>query len=177
MKIFVETERLILRDYMESDIHPLVEMNADERVMEYFPKTLSVEESLEVLERIKAEILECGFSFFAVERKEDKKFIGFVGLHKVTFDADFTPAIEIGWRLISEVWGRGYAPEAALGCLEFARKELGLDEVISFTSLFNKKSQRVMEKVGMSFVKEFDHPKVPEGHPLVRHVLYKKVFD
>ena len=97
-------------------------------------------------------------------------------MHGVTFDVDFAPAIEIGWRLIPEVWNKGYATEAALACLEYAKTVLKLKELYSFTSLPNKRSERVMQKIGMVKTKEFDHPLVESGHPLLRHVLYKIEF-
>lgn len=174
MKFFAETERLILRDWKESDIPSFVQMNADERVMEFFLKALSEEESLDMLERIKTEITTSGFSFFAIERKEDHQFIGTVGLHTITFDVDFAPAVEIGWRLLPQYWGEGYAVEAANACFRFAKVNLDINEIVAFTSLPNLNSQRVMQKLEMELVKEFDHPSVSAGHPLLRHVLYKK---
>lgn len=109
-----------------------------------------------------------------MQRKAEGDFIGFVGLHRFAFDVDFAPGIEIGWRLAPEVWGRGYAPEAATACLGYAGNVLGLETVYSFTSLPNLRSQRVMRKIGMERVGEFDHPLVPGDHPLRRHVLYAK---
>lgn len=175
-KTYINTGRLILRDWKESDTAEFVRMNSDEQVMRYFLKTLSPEESSGFLGRIRQEIADCGFGLFAVERAEDHAFIGFVGLHKVTFDVDFAPDVEIGWRLLPEYHGRGYATEAAKACLEFARDTIGLKAVCSFTSLPNKASERVMQKTGMTFVKEFDHPMVAENHPLQRHVLYEVMF-
>lgn len=172
MKIFAETERLVLRDWKDSDTASFVQMNADERVMEFFLKTLSEEESLELLDKVKAEITTCGFGIFAVERKVDNEFIGIVGLHNITFDVDFAPAVEISWRLLPQYWGNGYAMEAAAACFQLAA-EFDIPEVVAFTSLPNLNSQRVMQKLGMEFVKEFDHPLVPAFHPLLRHVLYK----
>lgn len=176
MKIYIETERLLLRDWIASDLVPYIRMNADEQVMEFFLSKLSEAESLEMLDRIKTEITQRGFGFFAVERKEDNAFMGFVGLHQVGFDVDFVPAVEIGWRLLPEFWGKGYTPEAARGCFNFAKEQLGMKEIVAFTSVPNKKSERVMEKVGMEFVKLFDHPSVPIDHPLLSHVLYKKTL-
>ncbi len=174
MKIFAETERLLVRDWVESDIPPYVEMNANQEVMEFFLKKLSEQESLDMLEIIRSEIATSGFGFFAVERKEDHQFIGFVGLHNITFDVDFGPAIEIGWRLLPAYWGKGYAVEAAEACFSFAKENLGLKEVVAFTALLNKKSERVMQKLGMCFVKDFNHPHVSEGHFLQKHLLYKR---
>lgn len=174
MKIFAETDRLFVRDWKESDIPAYVSMNADEKVMEFFLKKLTTEESLQMLEIIRTEIATSGFGFFAIERKEDNCFIGFVGLHAITFDVDFAPAIEVGWRLLPSYWGKGYAVEAAKACFALAKDKLGLDEIVAFTSLPNINSQRVMQKLGMQFVKEFEHPQVPINHSLQKHLLYKK---
>lgn len=173
LKHYVETPRLILRDWTKADIPVFAEMNSDDRVMEYFLKKLSYEETLAFCARIEKEFIACGYGLYAVEKKEDHAFIGYVGLHAVPFDVGFTPAIEIGWRLSPESWNKGYATEAALACLEYARKELELKEICSFTSLPNKRSERVMQKIGMTRVKEFDHPLVLPEHPLCRHVMYK----
>lgn len=171
--IFIETPRLILRDWLEGDIIPFISMNADPQVMEYFLSTLTPDESKNMVERIRRKINECGYGLFAVEEKDSGEFIGFTGFQKVGFDADFTPAVEIGWRLRRESWGKGYATEAAKACLEYA-VDLPFDEVYSFTTLSNKRSERVMQKIGMSRVGEFEHPNVPESHPFKRHILYKK---
>ena len=98
--------------------------------------------------------------------------MGYTGLHQITFDVDFAPGVEIGWRLAHEYWGHGYAPEAALACLEYARKYLDIQTIFSFTSLPNLRSERVMQKIGMERMKEFNHPLVPQGHALCRHVVY-----
>lgn len=173
MTFHIETPRLILRDWKEEDIQPFARMNADGRVMEYFLKTLTDEESLSLYDRIREEFTACGFGLYAVECKENRHFIGFTGLHHFDFDVDFAPSIEIGWRLAPEAWGKGYATEAASACLEYARDILKLKEIYSFTSLPNKRSERVMQKIGMKKVKEFNHPLVDPSHPLYKHVLYK----
>lgn len=142
--------------------------------MEFFLNPLTPEQSRELYDRIQTEFAECGFGGYAVERKTEGDFIGFVGLHRIEFDVDFAPGVEIAWRLTPEAWGRGYAPEAAAACLEYAGNVLGLETVYAFTSLPNERSQRVMRKIGMEYVKEFDHPLVPRDHPLLRHVLYAK---
>lgn len=142
--------------------------------MEFFLNPLTHEQSREFYREIQAEFAECGFGAYAVERKAEGDFIGFVGLHRIAFDVDFAPGVEIAWRLLPEVWGRGYAPEAATACLDYAGNVLGLETVYSFTSLPNVRSQRVMQKIGMERIGEFDHPLVPPGHPLLRHVLYAK---
>lgn len=98
--------------------------------------------------------------------------MGYTGLHQITFDVDFTPGIEIGWRLANEYWGHGYAPEAANACLEYTCQKLDIKELYSFTSLLNLRSERVMQKIGMIYMKEFDHPLIPAENPLLRHVVY-----
>lgn len=173
MKRYIETSRLVLRDWTEADIEPLARMNGDARVMEYFLKSLTPEESLDFYQRIRNEFEECGFGLYAVECKEDRSFAGYVGFHRFTFEVDFAPGIEIGWRLDAGKWGKGYATEAALACLDYGRRVLGLKEVYSFTSLPNKRSERVMQKIGMERVREFGHPLVSPDHPLYRHVLYR----
>lgn len=173
MKQYIETPRLILRDWKEDDISGFAQLNSDDQVMEYFLKKLSYEETLDFYHRIQDEFKTCGFGAYAVERKEDHAFIGYVGLHNVTFHMDFTPAIEIAWRLLPEFWNQGYATEAASACLKYAGEVLKLNELISFTSLPNKRSERIMQKIGMTRVKEFDHPLVEPNHPLCRHILYK----
>lgn len=142
--------------------------------MEFFLNPLTPEQSRELYDRIRAEFAEGGFGLYAVQRKAEGDFIGGVGLHRIEFDVDFAPGIEIAWRLAQEAWGCGYAPEAARACLEYAENVLGLETVYSFTSLPNVRSQRVMQKIGMERAGEFDHPLVPRDHPLLRHVLYKK---
>lgn len=137
-----------------------------------FLHPLTPEESLAFYHRIQNEFQTCGFGLYAVERKEDHAFMGYTGLHQITFDVDFAPGIEIGWRLAHEYWGHGYAPEAATACLEYARESLDIKELFSFTSLPNQRSERVMQKIGMERVREFGHPLVPAEHLLHKHVLY-----
>lgn len=175
-KRYIETQRLILRSWQEEDIPHLARLNNDEKVMEYFLKRLSYEETIALYNQIQEEFIASGFGAYAVEEKETGAFIGFVGLHHVTFEIDFAPAIEILWRLLPEFWGKGYATEAATACLEYAKQELKLPEIVSFTSLPNTRSEQVMQKIGMTRVKEFNHPLVDPTHPLYRHILYKIVL-
>ncbi len=177
MKQYLETSRLILRDWKENDLAEFIRMNQDSHVMEYFLKKLSKEETVDFYNRICEEFDNCGYGLYAVETKEDQKFIGYVGLHNITFDVDFAPGIEIGWRLTPEVWGKGYATEAASACLAYANHILKIKKLYSFTSLPNKRSERVMQKIGMTKIKEFDHPLVETGHWLRRHVLYGIEFE
>jgi RimJ/RimL family protein N-acetyltransferase len=171
----IRTARLLLRRWTDDDVAPFARMSADPRVMEYFPALLSREESEASVRRIRARFDEHGFGLWAVEIPGEAPFIGFTGLMPPRFEAHFTPAIEIGWRLAFEHWGRGYATEAARAALAFGFDSLGLGEIVSFTAPSNLRSRRVMEKLGMQHDVhgDFDHPLIPEGHPLRRHVLYR----
>lgn len=168
----IETSRLGLRNWIESDERKFVDMNRDPRVMEYFPKMLTEEESIAMIDRNKKHISDKEFGLWAVEVKETNEFAGFVGLNAANFEADFTPCIEIGWRLAYQYWGKGYAQEAAKGCIKFGFDNLGFEEIVSFTALTNARSKNVMKKIGMKYIKEFEHPKVEIGSSLRRHVLY-----
>lgn len=170
--IYVETSRLRLRDWKEADLEPFCLLNADEQVMKYFPKTLSSEETNELYQSIQSECKECGFGLYAVEIKENQDFIGFIGFHRATFEADFTPCVEIGWRLKKQAWGYGYATEGAAACLQYGFATLGFDEVYSFTADRNTPSKKVMIKIGMRFVTLFHHPKMEQHSPLSKHVLF-----
>ncbi len=171
-EIFVETPRLILRNWLPSDYEPYIAMNQDPEVMEFFPSLLTPEQSMAHIASFIDRIAEFGYTFFAAERKDNGQFIGFTGLSKVSFEADFTPCVEIGWRLSRENWGHGFATEAATACLKLGFEDLGLDKIYSFTSIYNKRSEHVMEKIGMKKGGYFEHPNVPEGHFLRQHVLY-----
>lgn len=166
------TARLALREWREEDLSTFSAMNADPRVMEFFPATLTSEESAALFMRIRNEFTTEGFGVYALERLADGELLGLTGLHRVTFSGPLLGRVEIGWRLRHEAWGHGYAAEAARACLAFAGK-LGIDEIVSFTTVGNLRSQRVMQKIGMERVREFNHPSLPEGHPLTRHVLYR----
>jgi len=170
----LETERLLLRQWKESDLVVFQKLNSDPEVMEYFPATLSQEESDAVAQKCKEFISDRGWSFWAVELKSSNEFIGFVGLHEPDSKLPFTPCVEIGWRLLKSFWGKGYATEAAHKSLEYSFNELGLSEVVSFTTVSNLRSRAVMEKLGLKNSKQnFEHPDVPKEHPLSEHVLYK----
>jgi RimJ/RimL family protein N-acetyltransferase len=139
--------------------------------MAHFPAPLTREQSDAMIDRHQA-LLEAGQpGLFAAEASSS--FIGFVGLAVPKFGASFTPCVEIGWRLARSAWGHGYASEAALAVLEHGFNTLVLNEIVSFTSVGNLRSRAVMERIGMQLVEEFDHPRLPEAHPLRRHVLYR----
>jgi RimJ/RimL family protein N-acetyltransferase len=153
-------------------------MNSDPAVMEFMPTLLSADESDDLAHRAEALFDRFGYGLWAVEEQGGEPFIGFVGLSAFSAsDAGplpFAPGVEVGWRLAHNVWGRGYAPEAAAVCLEFGF-DAGLDEIVSFTSVLNERSQSVMRKIGMHRdpADDFDHPRVAGGSPLRPHVLYR----
>ena len=169
------TNRLILRQWCEEDLAPFAQMNADPIVMEYFPSVLSQKESDELANKIQNHFQKNGFGFWAVEMPTVTRFAGFIGLSIPSFTAHFTPCVEIGWRLKKECWGQGYATEGANACLEFGFQELQLKEIVSLTATQNARSQRVMEKISMTRAPkdDFQHPLLPETHPLSHHVLYR----
>lgn len=170
--IYIETERLILRDWKKTDLEPFCQMNADERVMTYFPKTLTKEDTSTFYETILTEFKEYGFGLYAVEVKETHEFIGFIGFHRATFESEFTPCVEIGWRLKADAWGKGYATEGAKACLKYGFEHLGFSDIYSFTAEINTPSSHVMKKIGMKLLKTFNHPRVDEHSSLYKHVLF-----
>lgn len=170
-----QTERLILRRWQPSDREPFARMNGDPRVMEFFPGVLTREQSNESADRIEAHFERHGFGLCAAELRGTGDFIGFIGLAVPPFEAHFTPCVEIGWRLAPEYWGRGLATEGAREMIRYAFEVVGLEELVSMTVPANLRSRHVMEKLGMirNPADDFDHPNLPEGHPLRRHVLYR----
>ncbi len=175
----LRTERLLLRAWHEEDLAPFAALNADPVVMEFFPKTLDRAESDAIVERIRDLFVKHGFGLWATEVIGGAPFIGFVGLLVPRFKAHFTPCVEIGWRLAREHWGHGYATEAAQAVLEFGFRTAGLEEIVSMTSVPNERSQRVMQKLGMTHdpADDFDYHDLPREHPLCRHVLYRLKRD
>jgi RimJ/RimL family protein N-acetyltransferase len=171
----IQTDRLLLRRWRESDRAPLARINRDPLVMEFFPTALSIEESNALFERIQSHFERHGFGLLAAELRDTGEFIGFVGLAVPRFVAAFTPCVEIGWRLDPAYWGQGLATEGALAVVRYAFDDLRLDELVSFTVPDNTRSRRVMEKLGMTHDpgEDFDHPLLLPGHPIRRQVLYR----
>ncbi len=171
----ISTPRLILRPWRDSDLPEFAAMNADPEVMAYFPRTYDRAESEGQVARIRNHFAAYGFGFWAVEAPGAAPFVGFTGLWTTSFEAPFTPCLEIGWRLARRFWGRGYATEAALASLGVGFGTLGRDEIVSFAVAANGRSRRVMERIGMSrdAAGDFDHPAMPDGDPRRRHVLYR----
>ena len=169
------TGRLLLRHWRESERLPFQRLNADPCVMEFMPAPLSPAESDSALDRIRQHFKHYGFGLFAAELLRNQAFLGYIGLSVPTFDAPFMPAVEIGWRLAAEYWGRGLATEGARAVLRYAFEDLGLSSLVSFMPPKNLRSRKVMEKLGMIHnpSDDFDHPRLPEDHPLRRHLLYR----
>lgn len=173
--VYIETERLILRSWKPEDLPLFIAMNKDERVMRYFPATLNDSETEAFYHRIQEEFSHKGWGLYAVELKNTGEFIGYVGLHEIGFESDFTPGVEIGWRLAADYHNQGLATEAAKEVLKLA-KDTDIDRVYSFTARINIPSERIMQKIGMDKVGEFSHPKLSDDSPLCTHVLYKIDF-
>ena len=169
------TARLRLRQWREDDLAPFAALNADPQVMEFFPKTLTRAESDAMAGRIREHFVRHGFGLWAVDAPGVAGFMGFVGLAVPSFEAHFTPCVEIGWRLAREHWGHGYATEAATAVLAFGFGDCALEEIVSFTVPANIPSRRVMGRLGMrrTPADDFEHPGIADGHPLRSHVLYR----
>ena len=169
------TARLRLRGWRDDDREPFAALNADPEVMAHFPTTLTRSTCDRLIDLTMDGWAENGFGLWALERLEDGLFLGFTGLSRPSFEAHFTPAVEVGWRLARGAWGHGFATEAARAALRFGFETIGLEEIVSFTVPANIRSRAVMERIGMHHdpADDFDHPKLPEGHPLRPHVLYR----
>jgi RimJ/RimL family protein N-acetyltransferase len=171
----IETERLLLRHWRKEDREAFYRLNTDTRVMQFMPACLTRAESDQLFQRISEHFRKHNFGLYAAESREGESFIGYLGLAVPSFEAHFTPCVEIGWRLSVAHWGRGLATEGARAVVKHGFGELRLDEIVSFTVPENLRSRRVMEKIGMTHdaSDDFDHPNLREGHPLRRHVLYR----
>jgi RimJ/RimL family protein N-acetyltransferase len=172
----IRTPRLVLREWRDTDVDGFAAMSNDPRVMEFFPSLLDRAQVIAQIARYRAHFAEHGFGFLVIEVPGVADFVGLCGMAHVRFQAHFAPAVEIGWRVAFEHWGQGYATEAAAGVLDYGFRTLKLPEIVAFAVVGNTKSRRVMEKLGMTHdpADDFDHPALPAGHPLQRHVLYRK---
>ena len=162
-----------LRRWRPEDLEPFAALNADPEVMEHFPSTLSREQTSETMARIAKHYDRHGYGVWAVQVPGEAPFIGYIGLAVPSFQASFTPCVEILWRLARPWWGQGFATEGARATLACGFERLGLSEIVSFTVPANTRSRRVMEKVGMRYTEDFEHPRIEPGHPLRRHMLYR----
>lgn len=170
----LETDRLILRQWKKSDFKSFAEMNSDTETMEYFPSTLTRKESDSMAKTCKSLIDQNGWGYWVIQLKSHHAFLGFVGLHQTSHHYPCSPCIEIGWRLLKQNWGKGYATEAAKQVLDHAFNDLSMKEIISFTSSKNHRSKSVMKRIGLvNTGKNFHHPDLPKDHPLSNQLLYK----
>lgn len=174
MDYLFQSARLGFRNWTESDIGPMAAISGDQEVMKYFPAVATYEQTAAFIRRMQDEFAEKGYCYFAVDELSTGLFIGFIGLTWKTFEADFTPCVDIGWRLTPAVWGKGYATEGAIRCLDYAFDTLKLDKVYSMAPKINSTSQRVMQKAGMVQVGEFEHSMLKDYPDLKQCVLYLK---
>jgi RimJ/RimL family protein N-acetyltransferase len=171
----LRTARLLLRPWRDGDIEPLAAMNADAEVMKHFPGPLSAEQSAEQMRNMQAGFAQHGYDFWAAELPGESSFIGFIGVRRVPARFPFAPAVELGWRLARPYWKRGLAQEGARASVDFAFDALALSELLAYTAATNRRSRRLMERLGMARDprEDFLHPAIPAGHRLQPHVLYR----
>ena len=170
----LSTPRLLLRQWRDDDLAPFAALNADPEVMRYFPAPETRAQSDTAIDRWNAQLAERGWSNWAVERRDTGALIGFIGLTMPRRKLPFTPCVEVGWRLRRDAWGQGFATEGATACLRAGFERLGLDEIVSFTALVNRRSIAVMERIGLRDAQaDFEHPALAEGSPLRLHKLYR----
>lgn len=172
-KYIFTSDRLGFRNWDVTDIDKMHEINSDEKVMEFFPSIPTKEQTTEFVHRMMNQFDEKGFCYFAVDKLDDNEFIGFIGLSEQTYKADFTPCIDIGWRIDSNEWNKGFATEGAKKCLEYAFDNLKLENVYSIAPKINKKSEHIMTKIGLKKQYEFKHSLLDNYEDLKTCVLYK----
>jgi ribosomal-protein-alanine N-acetyltransferase len=170
----IETERLILHRWRATDLEPYAAMMADPQVTDWLGGGRTRPQAEAMIGQLDVEFDRRGYGILVFERKADGAFLGSGGLWSVGEEIPFAPAVEIGWRLARNAWGQGYATEAATALLEDGFGRVGLPEIVAFTAQINRRSRLVMERLGMSRdpTRDFEHPRLPEGHPLRSHVVY-----
>ncbi len=173
--IILETERLILRTWSEYDVDAYYQINQDEKVTEFLLIMPTIEQVKTFIHDMNKQYKELNYTLFATVEKSSNTLIGFIGLNPPKWESHFTPCVEIGWRLGSKYWGKGYATEGAKAVLAYGFEQCRLDEIVSFTVAENIRSKRVMEKLGLKHINDddFNHPLVPSDHKLLKHVLYR----
>lgn len=172
-KYIFTSDRLGFRNWSVIDIDKMHEINSDKKVMEFFPGVPTKEQTTEFVERMKKQFEDKGFCYFAVDKLEDNEFIGFIGLSEQTYAADFTPCVDIGWRIKSNEWNKGFASEGAIKCLEFALNNLQLENIYAIAPEINTKSEHLMTKIGLKKQYEFEHPLLTNNERLRTCILYK----
>jgi RimJ/RimL family protein N-acetyltransferase len=171
----IRTDRLLMRRWLESDREPFAALNADPGTMRFFPETLDRAASDALVDHIESRFDRLGYGLWALEVAETGEFIGFTGLNPMPDGVPGAGGVEVGWRLAKRAWHKGYATEAARAALDVAFDGVSLDEIWSMTAVLNEPSVAVMRRLGLTEVARFDHPMVPEGHPLRPHVTYHRV--
>ena len=179
MTTIIETERLILRTWKKEDADPYFQINQDPKVMEFLCGPLAMEQVNDFIPAVNSHQDKHGYTLWAACLKETDELMGFIGLNYTTFESDFTTAVEVGWRLGSQYWGKGYATESAKASLKYGFEKCGLKEIVSFTVPANVRSLRVMEKIGLKrdLNGDFAHPKLAADHKLSHHFLYRLSAD
>ena len=179
MTTIIQTERLILRTWKKKDAYDYFQINQDQKVIEFLRGTLTMEQVNDFISAVNNHQDRHGYTLWAACLKETDELMGFIGLNYTDWETSFTPAVEVGWRLGSQYWGKGYATEGAKASLEYGFKKCGLKEIVSFTVPTNVRSLRVMEKIGLNrdVNGDFFHPKLPVDHKLSHHVLYRLSID
>ena len=172
-KYLFKSERLGFRKWSNEDLEEFAKLNSDKEVMEHFPKILSRKEVQDLIDALKNHFSKNGFTYYATEVLETKEFIGMIGLAFQEYETQYTPAIDIGWRLKKAAWGKGYATEGAKRCLEYGFKELGIKKIISVCTINNRKSENVMKKIGMTKIGQFNHPELVKYPEYKRHFCYE----
>lgn len=171
-KYLFTSSRLGFRTWLDDDVDQMTLLNSDKKVMEFFPSLPSEKETAEFIDRMQDQFSKNAFCYFPVEHLKTKLFIGFIGLSVQNFDSDFTPCVDIGWRINQKYWGKGLATEGALACLKYAKDQLKILQVYSMASKTNIRSIHVMKKIGMTYIKNFEHPKLTEYSELKKCVLF-----
>jgi len=172
-KYLIKTGRLGLRNWLESDTDPFVTMGRDPKVMQYFPELLTEADSIALIDNLKKHYEKYGYTYFAMDELVTGEFVGFAGLKYQSFASEFTPSVDIGWRLKRSAWEKGYATEAAKACLYAAFNEFGLDEVYSYCPDLNIASEAIMKKIGMVFIGTFQHPQIANDSRFKHCVVYR----
>ena len=168
-----KSDRLGFRNWRTKDYKPMAEISTDPKVMEFFPSRPSEKQTIEFIEKMQHQFVEKGYCYFAVDKLDNNEFIGFIGLSDQIFDADFTPCIDIGWRLKASEWNKGLATEGARKCLQYAFEHLAIKKIYAIAPTINLKSEKVMKKIGMKKAKIFSHPKLLGDQKLQECVLYE----
>jgi len=173
MNYVFTSERLGFRNWLSTDIENMYAINADKKVMEFFPDTLTREQTIAFMERMQKQFAENRFCYFAVDKLENHEFIGFIGLCEQTYKAEFTPCIDIGWRISHPEWNKGFATEGAKRCLAYGFNDLNIEKIVSVAPKINTKSEHIMTKIGMTKQFEFEHPLLSNDDRLRTCVLYE----